>query len=272
MKNVFLSSLKLLIGFFCCVMTFVSCEYQVIKDAAYPDQSIYLPAANFGIYLINTVPEQTSATPTPGYTYRFTVDTIARKIKIPLSVYRAGINNSGAFSIDISAKPDTVNQLISLGKMTGNELMPSSAYSVPPSIDMNDGNETASFDVLVNLDYLLSNPNKKLAFGIGIASTQRVAKPLLKTVVVSIETVMMVPTANFTSSADVSNAKLIKLSNTSLYSASYKWNFGDGTAASAEKSPLHTFTASGSYTVTLTATGVAGSINKSVKSVVVKVL
>ncbi|HEY9030729.1 MAG TPA: immune inhibitor A domain-containing protein [Kangiella sp.] len=34
----------------------------------------------------------------------------------------------------------------------------------------------------------------------------------------------------------------------------YEWNFGDGSAVSTEESPVHTYAASGSYTVTLTVT------------------
>jgi len=43
---------------------------------------------------------------------------------------------------------------------------------------------------------------------------------------------------------------------------SWKWDFGDGTS-STEKSPTHTYSAAGTYTVKLTATNAAGSSTKS---------
>ncbi|WP_141241627.1 PKD domain-containing protein, partial [Methanosarcina spelaei] len=42
---------------------------------------------------------------------------------------------------------------------------------------------------------------------------------------------------------------------------SWKWSFGDGTY-STQKSPTHTYSAAGTYTVKLTATNAAGSSTK----------
>ena len=161
--------------------------------------------------------------------------------------------------------------MITLGKLSGVELMSSTAYSIPPLVTMVNGNETASFNLVINLDYLLTNPSKKFALGVGISSTQRKSNPLLNTAIIVVETAMMVPTANFTTSAAPTNVKMITFSNSSLFAASYKWDFGDASAVSTDKSPIHTYAASGTYSVTLKATGVAGSINKSIKTVVITV-
>ncbi len=47
--------------------------------------------------------------------------------------------------------------------------------------------------------------------------------------------------------------------NKSANTDTYLWDFGDNTPTSTEKNPKHTYTASGTYTVTLTATGKGGS-------------
>lgn len=271
MKNIIKQSTKLLIILYGIAILLVSCNYQEIKDADYPDQTIYMPAAYNGTYLINSVPAVIGSTPTPGYPYRFKVDTLNRKFIVPLSVYRAGIDNVGAFSVDVLDKSDTVVQMISLGKLTETELLTASKFSFPSSVSMEEGKELAPIELQINLDFLLANPNKKYALGIGIDCKQRKLNPLLKTTIVVIETKILVPTANFSSGVDPSNAKKITFSNSSLYSTVYKWNFGDGTSTSNDKSPIHIYATSGTYTVTLNAIGVTGTSNKSTKTAVVTV-
>jgi Zn-dependent metalloprotease len=47
----------------------------------------------------------------------------------------------------------------------------------------------------------------------------------------------------------------VSFNNTTANGVSYLWNFGDNSAASTATSPAHSYTANGTYTVTLTATG-----------------
>lgn len=51
----------------------------------------------------------------------------------------------------------------------------------------------------------------------------------------------------------------ITFTNKSENTDTYVWDFGDNTPTTTEKSPKHTYTASGTYTITLTATGKGGS-------------
>lgn len=62
------------------------------------------------------------------------------------------------------------------------------------------------------------------------------------------------PVADFTY---VSNDLEVQFTSTSTDAESYYWNFGDGTS-STEASPLHTFSSSGTYTVTLKVNSPAG--------------
>ena len=68
------------------------------------------------------------------------------------------------------------------------------------------------------------------------------------------------PTASFTASGRVGIAPLtIRFTDTSKdYPTSWLWDFGDGTT-SAEQNPTHTYTATGKYTVNLTAANADGS-------------
>jgi PKD repeat protein len=75
-----------------------------------------------------------------------------------------------------------------------------------------------------------------------------------------------VPIASFTFSGDNNPAPcLVYFSNSSLNASAYSWNFGDGTS-STEQNTSHTYQTPGTFTVTLTCTGVGGtnSISKSV--------
>lgn len=68
------------------------------------------------------------------------------------------------------------------------------------------------------------------------------------------------PVANFSVSGGGCFAPCeVNFTNSSTNASSYTWDFGDGTATSAEASPAHTFQIGGGYTVTLTATGPGGT-------------
>jgi parallel beta-helix repeat protein len=78
------------------------------------------------------------------------------------------------------------------------------------------------------------------------------------------------PTASFTANVTSGNRPLcVQFTDTSSShwsnaTASWQWNFGDGTANSTARNPVHTYTSPGTYAVALTATndGGNGSINK----------
>ena len=62
------------------------------------------------------------------------------------------------------------------------------------------------------------------------------------------------------SSTYTKNGLTVTFNNTSTNSpTSYSWNFGDGSALSTDKNPVHTFTTAGTYTVVLTASNAGGS-------------
>jgi hypothetical protein len=274
MKIEYKNRLKFLIAILGVSLMMVSCEHQEIADANYPDQLIYMPAANYNPYKIDAVPETRGSSPTPGYPVRFLTDNVMRKFNVLLGVYRSGIDNKGSFKINISANTDTVTNLIASGGLpAGTQLLPNKEYTMVSSVMMNNGEELAKFELSINLDFLLTNyPGGKFALGIGISSTDRETNPNLETTIVLVDTKIMKPTAVFNSSADASNSKKINFANTSVNGVSYLWNFGDGSATSSEKNPSHIYSSSGNYTVTLDAIGVTDTPDKSVFTKVVTVL
>ena len=259
-------NLKLLVFVALTAFITVSCEYQEIADADYPEQTIYMPTATGGNYVINSAVISTVNSPTTGAPYRFKADLTSKKFIVPLSVFRGGVNNAGKFSVTITVNADTINQLIANGKLSGTELLPADKYSVPASVEVVSDTNYSLFELAIDLEYFRANPNKKYAVAVGISSIERKVNKALATTIVVVETKIMVPTASFTTKADAANTKKITFTNTSANGVNYLWNFGDGTTTSTEKSPIHTFAAAGTYSVTLTTTGITGDVDKVTKT------
>lgn len=72
----------------------------------------------------------------------------------------------------------------------------------------------------------------------------------------TIEITPFTPEANFTYTSDHEfiSPTVISFTNTSVHASGVSWDFGDGSEASTEENPVHTYSAPGNYTVTLTAT------------------
>jgi len=256
----------LLLGF----TALTSCQYQEIANADYPAGLIYLPAALQGIYSIDNLPTATLADPTPGNTYRFTVNTAKNEFNVPLAVYRSGIDESKKLLVNIAVNTDTINTLIATDtlNMKNTELLPSGKYTLPSSVNVKKDSTLGYFNLLVDLDFLKANAQKKYALGITISSNDSKSNHLYNTVVVLIYTKILTPVPDFTFAIDDST-KAVTFSNASKYATSYTWDFGDN-STSTDKSPNHSYVLSGNYDVILSATGIAGDVIKKKETVSIK--
>lgn len=274
MKNIIKGGFKLFLILFGTAIMVVSCEYETnVRPATYPDQVIYMPAAYGGNFMINDIARRIGDPPVPGQPFRYVVDTAARTFSVPLSVYRAGINNEGGFTVDIATNSDTITNLITAGKLVNTVPLDQSKYSVVSSVNMPDGKELASFSLDIDLDFLRQNyPASIFALGVGVSSTQRASNPKLATTIVVVDTKIIKPTPNFTKAADASDSKKINFANTSLMSVRCLWDFGDGSGISTIASPSHIYASAGTYTVTLTAIGITGMEDKATSTMVITVL
>jgi PKD repeat protein len=73
-------------------------------------------------------------------------------------------------------------------------------------------------------------------------------------------TVAAAPVAGFDYQA---NGLAVTFTNTSTNGVSYSWNFGDGSDASTEANPVHTYSSNGTYVVTLSVTNECGTVTVS---------
>ena len=257
----------MLLLLFVMVLTFSACEPGTpVRDADYPDQVIYLPAAVGGWFEINDISRIIGDTPVPGSTFRYVVDLANRKFIVPLGVYRAGVTNDGEFTVNIAVNNDTINGIIAAGD-TIITLLPSSQYTLANSVNMQDGEELAKFDLFIDLDFLRNNhPTGVYALGVSISSPDRETNPELGTAIIVIHTQIIKPTAGFSFSPKGTDPNTINFLNNSAMATSYSWDFGDGSEASDDEAPAHTYSGSGTYTVILTAIGITGNEDKSLFS------
>ena len=251
------------LGFGVCLFA-GSCQYEELAKADYPQQVIYMPTAKNGLFAITGI--STSGT------YRFTVDLAAKKVIIPLGVIRGGVSADGDVPVTIAANADTISRLISSSVLVGTIALPTDKFALPASITIENGKTSAPFNLQIDLDYLRAAPAQKIAVAVGIASQQTTVNPLLKTTVISFDPSILKPTPNFTTKADATTPRKITFTNTSLNAISYAWDFGDGSAAVTDAAPAYAYTKAGTYTVTLTATGITGSPDAVNKTLAVTVL
>ncbi|MDD4590587.1 MAG: PKD domain-containing protein [Parabacteroides sp.] len=248
-----------------------SCENEtIVRDADYPEQLIYLPAAySNGQFVIDDITRKRGEQPIEGYLYKYIVDNDANRFIVPLSVYRAGVDNSGNFRVDIEVNNDTIavlNEDRDLSDIL--YVIPEDKYAMVNSVEMRNGEGIARFDLNIDLDYLLDNyPDKLFALAVHISSDEREVNPDLSTAVVIIHSKIMKPTADFTLSLEGRKAFF---DNNSLMASSYVWDFGDG-YYSDEESPSHTYSSPGTYKATLTAVGITGNRDRSVESIEITV-
>ena len=254
-------------------------EGTTVRDADYPDQLIYMPAAVGGRFVINDIARKIGDTPVPGNPYRYVVDLPNRNFIVPLGVYRAGVDNVGEFTVNIAVNNDTINRIIveaeadSTSADSTISLLPSGQYTMVNSVTMQHGEELAKFDLVIDLDFLRNNyPDSVYALGVSISSPDRETNPDLSTAIVVIHAKIMKPTAAFSFSPDESDPNTIVFTNNSAMATDYTWDFGDGSETSDEENPSHTYSTAGTYTVMLTAIGITSDEDKSIAADTVSIL
>ena len=93
------------------------------------------------------------------------------------------------------------------------------------------------------------------------ASNANGSNSLTKTSYIAVSGVLDIPAASFSASSTSGSAPLnVSFTDQSTgFPVSWKWTFGDGSNATTEQNPVHTYNKSGLYSVTLTASNANGS-------------
>jgi PKD repeat protein len=252
---------KMMSFLFLLTLFVTSCKYENIVDVNYPDGLLYLPAAVNGVYTIEKLTQKNLATPTPGSLYQYQVNKEANRFEVPLGVFRSGVNPGGKINVDVEVNPSAVSELIANHTLTNTEILPADKYVIShPVLSMAAGADHAVFNISVDLAFLRQQVPQKYAFGVSISSTDQNVNPKLSTIVVLIDTKILIPEAQFTAQADEMDSKKIAFKSSSTFALTYAWNFGDG-HTSNEENPVHAYETIGSYDVELIVTGLCGDTN-----------
>jgi len=98
----------------------------------------------------------------------FKDDEVNNKVQIYLGVAKSGTQETQPFTVDISSRADTINQLITAGSSF--VLLPSAAYTLPPNISLAAGQTSASFNMVIDKPTLKAFAGKKVAACVSLSN------------------------------------------------------------------------------------------------------
>lgn len=245
-------------------LTLIACQYDEIAPRDnYPEEKIYLPAAKAaeadgGVYLINEITQaMPDYFPTPGAPFRYLADKEANTFEIPLAVYRSGVYIGESVTVEVAINRDTIANLIASGAEEWEEvkILPEGKYAIDPAVDIPGGKTNAPFRLEVDFGFLRQQTPQKYAIAVSISCREKEVNPELSTVVILIDTQIMLPVPGFEPAIDALNTKKVTFRNTSDYALSCVWDFGDGSSLKGQGNVEHVYAANGVYEVTLKTTG-----------------
>lgn len=89
-------------------------------------------------------------------------------VNVLLGVSKAGKADAEAFTVDVSTRSDTINQLIAGGASF--QLLPSSTYTLPQTVSVESGTSSANFNLAINKAALKTYAGKKMAVCVVISN------------------------------------------------------------------------------------------------------
>jgi hypothetical protein len=128
-------------------------------------------------------------------TYNYKIDIKNNKVDVFLGVSRSGTQANGAYSVNVTTKPDTINQLIANGLLSiGGDanktvvLLPSSAYTLPATIAVPQGQNMANFNLVIDEPALKAYAGEKVALCVAITNpTNYTLSPAYNQVIILID-------------------------------------------------------------------------------------
>lgn len=149
------------------------------KDSAGPFgfTNIYIPQATVssGVNLDYLVPSGLDSN-----TYNYKIDKKNNKVDVYLGITRSGTQANDAYSVSVTTRPDTINQLITNGLLaTGGDanktvvLLPASAYSLPTTVSVPQGQYMANFNLVIDEPTLKTYAGQKVALCVALTNPSK---------------------------------------------------------------------------------------------------
>lgn len=89
-------------------------------------------------------------------------------LNVLLGISKSGKAEAEAFTVDVSTRADTINQLIAGGETF--QLLPSSTYTLPQIVSVESGSNSANFNLAINKTALKTYAGKKMAVCVVISN------------------------------------------------------------------------------------------------------
>jgi hypothetical protein len=109
------------------------------------------------------------------YTYNFKIDESKKELQILLGVLRSGDLPNAEYSVDIVARLDTTNQMLSNGLVENGIVFPQNEYSLPQTVKVPGNKNGESFYLTVPADVLKKDAytDKNLVLTVAIANPSK---------------------------------------------------------------------------------------------------
>lgn len=150
---------NVLLGMICLAgLSLASCNK---IDAPEGSAKIYMPAALNNSYLV------------PGSIKNYVADKAAKKLHIPLYLFRSGSQTQEHFTVNLAADDVTANKLISDGTVDKTKAIvaPAGVYSMPTSA--NGGQDSSSFEVVFDANKLNAYLGKIMVLSIRLTNPSK---------------------------------------------------------------------------------------------------
>ena len=101
----------------------------------------------------------------------FKDDEASNKVLIFLGVAKSGKEDTQPFTVDISSRADTINQLITKGASF--LLLPSTAYTLPSTVSLAAGQSSTTFNMVIDKPTLKTYAGKKVAVCVTLSNPSK---------------------------------------------------------------------------------------------------
>lgn len=152
------------------IATFVACEKDISEEKV-GIENVYIPQSISASTTNNNyaVPGSVNY----GAAKNFKDDEASNKVLVYLGVAKSGKADTQPFTVDLTTRADTINQLITGGASFF--LLPSTAYTLPANVSLNAGQSSANFNMVIDKPTLKTYAGKKVAVCVTLSNPTKYA-------------------------------------------------------------------------------------------------